>query len=116
MPIRRRWSTSSVDPTQTLPIGARSAHPRSIFRRLEHFQRPSRRTPTPLTGGMSRAPIGGTPWVRPLFSPILSLDSRHGLSHDPNTAFDSADFRNMLPRFTPEARRANQALGDLLGQ
>ena len=32
-----------------------------------------------------------------------------------NTTFDSADFRNMLPRFTPEARKANQALVDLLG-
>src|SRR5579884_1285811 len=33
-----------------------------------------------------------------------------------NTAFDSSDFRNQLPRFTPEARRANQALVDLLGK
>jgi aryl-alcohol dehydrogenase-like predicted oxidoreductase len=32
-----------------------------------------------------------------------------------NTTFDSSDFRNMLPRFTPEARKANQALVDLLG-
>jgi aryl-alcohol dehydrogenase-like predicted oxidoreductase len=31
-----------------------------------------------------------------------------------NTMFDSSDFRNMLPRFTPEARKANQALTDLL--
>jgi aryl-alcohol dehydrogenase-like predicted oxidoreductase len=31
------------------------------------------------------------------------------------TTFDSTDFRNLLPRFTPEARRANQALVDLLG-
>ena len=29
--------------------------------------------------------------------------------------FDSTDFRNVLPRFTPEARKANQALVDLLG-
>jgi aryl-alcohol dehydrogenase-like predicted oxidoreductase len=35
---------------------------------------------------------------------------------DENTAFDSADFRNILPRFTPEARKANQALVDLLGK
>ncbi|MGD0186623.1 MAG: aldo/keto reductase [Roseiarcus sp.] len=35
---------------------------------------------------------------------------------DENTKFDSADFRNIVPRFTPEARRANQALVDLLGQ
>jgi aryl-alcohol dehydrogenase-like predicted oxidoreductase len=33
-----------------------------------------------------------------------------------NTAFDSSDFRNTLPRFTPEARKANQALVDLLGK
>ncbi len=34
---------------------------------------------------------------------------------DENTIFDSNDFRNILPRFTPEARKANQALVDLLG-
>jgi len=34
---------------------------------------------------------------------------------DENTSFDSADFRNNLPRFTPEARKANKALVDLLG-
>jgi aryl-alcohol dehydrogenase-like predicted oxidoreductase len=33
-----------------------------------------------------------------------------------NTTFDSSDFRNTLPRFTPEARKANQALIDLLGK
>src|SRR5207253_5192893 len=32
-----------------------------------------------------------------------------------NTTFDSTDFRNILPRFTHEARKANQALIDLLG-
>jgi len=35
---------------------------------------------------------------------------------DENTAFDSSDFRNILPRFTPEARKANLALVDLLGK
>ena len=35
---------------------------------------------------------------------------------DENTQFDSNDFRNSLPRFTAEARKANQALVDLLGQ
>ncbi len=35
---------------------------------------------------------------------------------DQNTKFDSTDFRNTLPRFTPEARKANQALVDLLGK
>jgi len=31
-----------------------------------------------------------------------------------NTTFDSTDFRNSLPRFTSEARKANQALVDFL--
>jgi aryl-alcohol dehydrogenase-like predicted oxidoreductase len=33
---------------------------------------------------------------------------------DENTTFDSTDFRNVVPRFTPEARKANKALVDLL--
>ncbi len=33
-----------------------------------------------------------------------------------NTTFDSSDLRNTLPRFTPEARKANQALVHLLGE
>jgi aryl-alcohol dehydrogenase-like predicted oxidoreductase len=33
---------------------------------------------------------------------------------DENTAFDSADFRNTVPRFAPEARKANRVLVDLL--
>jgi aryl-alcohol dehydrogenase-like predicted oxidoreductase len=33
-----------------------------------------------------------------------------------NTTFDSSDFRNIVPRFTPEARKANQALVDLLSK
>ena len=35
---------------------------------------------------------------------------------DENTAFDSSDIRNTIPRFTPEARKANQALVDLLAK
>ncbi|HTW93868.1 MAG TPA: aldo/keto reductase [Tepidisphaeraceae bacterium] len=35
---------------------------------------------------------------------------------DEKTTFDSTDFRSMLPRFTPEALKANQAMIDLLGQ
>jgi len=35
---------------------------------------------------------------------------------DENTRFDSSDFRSSLPRFTPEARKANQAVVDLLGK
>jgi aryl-alcohol dehydrogenase-like predicted oxidoreductase len=33
-----------------------------------------------------------------------------------NTTFDSTDLRSTLPRFTQEARKANQALVDLLGE
>jgi aryl-alcohol dehydrogenase-like predicted oxidoreductase len=33
---------------------------------------------------------------------------------DTNTTFDPTDFRNISPRFTPEARAANQAVVDLL--
>jgi aryl-alcohol dehydrogenase-like predicted oxidoreductase len=35
---------------------------------------------------------------------------------DENTTFDSSDFRNVIPRFTPEARKANQAMIDLLSR
>ncbi len=35
---------------------------------------------------------------------------------DEKTRFDKNDFRNVVPRFTPEARKANQALVDLLDQ
>ncbi|MBI3832700.1 MAG: aldo/keto reductase [Planctomycetes bacterium] len=35
---------------------------------------------------------------------------------DEKTTFDSSDFRNLVPRFTPEARKANQAMVDLLGK
>ena len=35
---------------------------------------------------------------------------------DDKTTFDSSDFRSTLPRFTPEALKANQALVDLFGQ
>jgi aryl-alcohol dehydrogenase-like predicted oxidoreductase len=33
---------------------------------------------------------------------------------DENTKFDSTDFRNVVPRFSPEARKANQAMVDML--
>jgi aryl-alcohol dehydrogenase-like predicted oxidoreductase len=33
---------------------------------------------------------------------------------DENTTFDSSDFRNIVPRFTPDARKTNVALVDLL--
>jgi aryl-alcohol dehydrogenase-like predicted oxidoreductase len=35
---------------------------------------------------------------------------------DENAKFDSSDFRSMLPRFAPEALKANQAVVDLLGR
>jgi aryl-alcohol dehydrogenase-like predicted oxidoreductase len=35
---------------------------------------------------------------------------------DESTTFDSTDFRNTVPRFAPEARKANQAIVDLLGR
>jgi aryl-alcohol dehydrogenase-like predicted oxidoreductase len=35
---------------------------------------------------------------------------------DANTKFGSSDFRSTLPRFTPEALKANQAVADLLGR
>src|SRR6202161_1043589 len=34
---------------------------------------------------------------------------------DENTTFDKTDFRNIVPRFSEENRKANQALVDLLG-
>jgi aryl-alcohol dehydrogenase-like predicted oxidoreductase len=34
---------------------------------------------------------------------------------DENTTFDKSDFRNIVPRFTADARKANQAMVDLLG-
>ena len=35
---------------------------------------------------------------------------------DENTKFEKSDFRNIVPRFTPEARKANHALVDRVGQ
>ena len=35
---------------------------------------------------------------------------------DEKTTFDKSDFRNIVPRFTPENRKANQAMVDLLGR
>jgi aryl-alcohol dehydrogenase-like predicted oxidoreductase len=35
---------------------------------------------------------------------------------DEKTTFEKNDFRNLVPRFTPEARKANQALVELLGE
>jgi len=35
---------------------------------------------------------------------------------DATTTFDKSDFRNVVPRFTPENRKANQVMVDLLGR
>src|SRR5271154_4379988 len=35
---------------------------------------------------------------------------------DENTSFDTTDFRNVVPRFSPENRKANQVLVDLIGR
>jgi aryl-alcohol dehydrogenase-like predicted oxidoreductase len=35
---------------------------------------------------------------------------------DEKTKFDNTDFRSIIPRFAPEARKANQALVDMLGE
>src|SRR6195256_892083 len=46
------------------------------------------------------------------FSPLGKGFLTGAITED--TTFDSSDFRNIVPRFTPEARKANQALVDLL--
>ena len=48
------------------------------------------------------------------FSPLGKGFLTGKISED--TQFDKSDFRNVVPRFTPENRKANQALVDLLGR
>jgi aryl-alcohol dehydrogenase-like predicted oxidoreductase len=48
------------------------------------------------------------------FSPLGKGFLTGKISED--TKFDSTDFRNIVPRFTPEARKANRAVVDLLGK
>jgi aryl-alcohol dehydrogenase-like predicted oxidoreductase len=48
------------------------------------------------------------------FSPLGKGFLTGKISED--TKFDTGDFRNIVPRFTPENRKANQALVDLLGR
>jgi aryl-alcohol dehydrogenase-like predicted oxidoreductase len=48
------------------------------------------------------------------YSPLGKGFLTGAISED--TKFDSKDFRNIVPRFSPEARKANQALVDLLGE
>jgi aryl-alcohol dehydrogenase-like predicted oxidoreductase len=48
------------------------------------------------------------------FSPLGKGFLTGAISED--TTFDKTDFRNIVPRFAPEARKANQAVVDLLGK
>lgn len=48
------------------------------------------------------------------FSPLGKGFLTGKISED--TQFDKADFRNIVPRFTPENRKTNQALVDLIGK
>jgi len=48
------------------------------------------------------------------FSPLGKGFLTGKISQD--TQFDKTDFRNVVPRFTPENRKANQAMVDLLGR
>jgi aryl-alcohol dehydrogenase-like predicted oxidoreductase len=48
------------------------------------------------------------------FSPLGKGFLTGKISQD--TKFDKSDFRNVVPRFTPENRKANQALVDLVGR
>lgn len=48
------------------------------------------------------------------FSPLGKGFLTGAINQD--TQFDASDFRNVVPRFSPEARQANQALVDLLGE
>lgn len=71
-----------------------------------------------------------SPWWREPEKEVLPLLEELGIGFVPfsplgkgfltgaintSTTFDSSDFRNVVPRFSPEAREANQALVDLLG-
>jgi aryl-alcohol dehydrogenase-like predicted oxidoreductase len=49
-----------------------------------------------------------------LFRLVRSAQASSRARSTQNTTFDATDFRNISPRFTPEARAANQAVVDLL--
>src|SRR4029434_9032795 len=48
------------------------------------------------------------------FSPLGKGFLTRAITED--TSFGASDFRNIVPRFAPEARKANQALVDLIGR
>ena len=64
-------------------------------------------------GGDPADARGARDRLRPLQPAGQGLPHRARSTRTPT--FDSTDFRNTVPRFTPEARKANQALVDLLG-
>ena len=79
-----------------------------------HFHRSGRRRATPagrpeeeLLPTLEELGIGFVP-----FSPLGKGFLTGKI--DEQTTFDSSDFRDIVPRFTPEARKANQVLVDLL--
>ena len=72
------------------------------------------------TPGMGMSFAYGPPPDRTRMSALIRAAVRRGV-HLFDTAaiygpLEKNDFRNLVPRFTPEARQANQALVDLLGQ
>ncbi len=67
----------------------------------------SRRVETEVLPTLEKLGIGFVP-----YSPLGRGFLTGAISE--STTFDTADFRNNLPRFTPEARKANQALVELL--
>jgi aryl-alcohol dehydrogenase-like predicted oxidoreductase len=54
--------------------------------------------------------------ITPILHDLLQWSSTPTGKIDEKTKFDSTDFRNTVPRFSPEARKANQALVDLIGE
>jgi aryl-alcohol dehydrogenase-like predicted oxidoreductase len=61
----------------------------------------------------SSADTGGT---RHRIRPVQPVGTRFLTGKiDPNTAFDSKDIRNTVPRFTADNRKANQSLIEFLG-
>ena len=55
-------------------------------------------------------------WESASFRSVRSAEGFLTGKIDENTTFDSSDFRNIVPRFTPEHRKANLAMVDLLAR
>ncbi len=81
-------------------------------RRLFQHTRVEALTVLAWPGGRASADAGGT-WYRVrAFSPLGAGFLTGKI--DENTKFDPTDFRNIVPRFSPEARKANTVLVDLV--